>query len=92
LEIWTFYLVWLTTFIHVWLRPRHAWVEQCSALAGLATAAVLLNWLTTGDHVLRSVSHRHLWAIAGMDLLLLAGGVIGGITAMQLRRRYLRHG
>jgi hypothetical protein len=92
LEIWTFYLVWLATFIHAWLRPCHAWVEQCSALAGLATAAVLLNWLTTGDHVLRSVSHRHLWAIAGMDLLLLAGGIVGGITVRHLHRRHLLHG
>jgi uncharacterized iron-regulated membrane protein len=92
LEIWTFYLVWLTTFVHAWLRPRHAWVEQCGALAGLATAAVLLNWLTTGDHVWRSVSHRHLWAIAGMDLLLLAGGTIGGIAVNRLHRRCRQHG
>jgi uncharacterized iron-regulated membrane protein len=88
LEIWTFYLVWIATFAHAWLRPRRAWVEQCRAIAGLATAAVLLNWLTTGDHILRSVTHRHLWAIAGMDLLLLAGAAIAGVAAGQLHRRH----
>ena len=60
LEIWTFYLAWLVTFAHAWLRPRRASVEQCGTIAALALAAVLLNWLTTGDHLARSLAHRHL--------------------------------
>jgi len=87
LEVWTFYLVWLATFGHAWFRPRRAWIDQCRALAGLATAAVLLNWITTGEHLLRSLSHARLWPVAGMDLLLLAGAVIAGFAAFRLNRR-----
>jgi hypothetical protein len=41
----------------------------------LAVSVVLLNWITTRDHLLRSLGHRHLRPIAGMDLLLLVGGL-----------------
>jgi len=87
LEIWTFYLVWLASFAHAWLRPRRAWIEQCWTIAALAAAAVLLNWLTTGDHLVRSLSQRHLWPIAGLDLLLLAGASIAALAARRLQRR-----
>ena len=86
LEVWTFYLVWLASFGHAWARPQRAWMEQCWTLAALASAAVLLNWITTGDHLLRGLSHRHLWPIAGMDILLLAGAAIAAIAALRLSR------
>ena len=86
LEVWTFYLVWLASFPHAWARPQRAWMEQCWTLAALAAAAVLLNWVTTGDHLLRSLSHRHLWPIAGMDILLLAGAAIAAVAALRLTR------
>ncbi len=86
LEVWTFYLVWLASFGHAWARPQRAWMEQCWSLAALACAAVLLNWITTGDHLLRGLSHRHLWPIAGMDILLLAGAAIATIAALRLSR------
>jgi len=72
LEIWGFYLVWLATFAHAWWRPRRAWAEQCRAIAALAVLAVVLNWVTTGDHLLRSLSMPHLWPVAGVDVGLLA--------------------
>jgi hypothetical protein len=84
LEIWTFYLAWLAAFAHAWLRPAAAWAEQCGAIAVLGTAAVLLNWLTTGDHLVRSVAHRHLWSVAGMDLILLAGAVVAVVITSRL--------
>jgi uncharacterized iron-regulated membrane protein len=86
LEVWAFYLVWLATFAHAWARPRRAWMEQCWTLAALAVAAVLLNWITTGDQLLRSLGHRHLWPIAGMDILLLAGAVAATLAALRLSR------
>jgi uncharacterized iron-regulated membrane protein len=86
LEIWTFYLVWLASFAHAWARPQRAWMEQCWTLAALAVAAVLLNWITTGDHLLRSLSHRHLWPIAGMDILLLAGAAVSTLAALRISR------
>jgi len=87
LEVWTFYLVWLATFAHAWLRPRRAWAEQCGVIAALAIAAVLLNWITTGDHLARSLGYRHLWPIGGMDLLLLLGATMAIVTARKLGRR-----
>ena len=57
------------------------------ALAAFATSAVLSNWLTTGDHLLRSLAHRHLWAVGGMDLLLLVGAAAAAIAAIRLRGR-----
>jgi uncharacterized iron-regulated membrane protein len=85
LEIWTFYIVWLLSFTHAWLRPHAAWREQCGAVAALALVAVLLNALTTGDHLVRSLAHRHLWAVAGMDLLLLAAGAVSLIAVCRWR-------
>jgi uncharacterized iron-regulated membrane protein len=87
LEMWIFYLVWLAAFAHAWLRPGRAWVEQCGAIAALAAAAVALNWITTGDHLARSLAHRHLWAVAGMDVLLLISALAAGGIAMRLCRK-----
>ncbi|MCG8354347.1 MAG: hypothetical protein MI920_02125, partial [Kiloniellales bacterium] len=42
--------------------------------------------LTTGDHLARSLT-EDLWAVAGMDLMLLAGAAIAALTAGRLRRR-----
>lgn len=50
--------------------------------AGLALLAVLLNGLTTGDHLLRSLSSGQT-AIAGMDLMLLA---LAGLCLLAARR------
>jgi uncharacterized iron-regulated membrane protein len=87
LEIWFFYLVWLVTFGHAWLRPSRAWIEQCWLIAGFAASAVLLNWITTGDHLVRSLTHIHLWPVGGMDLTLLAAALIAVLTAYKLQRR-----
>ena len=87
LEVWAFYLVWLATFAHAWSRPDREWREQCRTIAGLAILAVILNAATTGDHLVRSLAHRHLWPVAGMDLLLLAGAAVAALTAFRLARR-----
>jgi uncharacterized iron-regulated membrane protein len=79
LEIWVFYLVWLATFAHAWWRPQTAWAAQCRVIAVFAVLAIVLNWVTTGDHLLRSLSMPHLWPVAGVDLglLALASGAFG---------------
>lgn len=87
LEIWTFYVVWLLTFVHAWLRPSSAWMEQCIVIAALAVAAALLNWITTGDHLARSALQRHLWPIAGIDVMLLVAAAISLWSAFRLRRK-----
>lgn len=85
LEIWTFYLVWLATFAHAWLRPGHAWQEQSWAIAGLAALAPLLNGITTGDHLIKTISEGY-WPVAGMDLMLLLGAMLAFFAARGLRR------
>ena len=86
LEIWTFCLSWLATFAHAWGRPLSAWREQCAAIGVLAVIAVLLNWITTSDHLARSLAHRHLWPIAGMDILLMIAAALATLAAIRLRR------
>ncbi|HYD05647.1 MAG TPA: PepSY-associated TM helix domain-containing protein [Reyranella sp.] len=87
LEIWTFYLAWLATFAHAWARSGGAWREQCWIIATLALAAVLSNWLTTGDHLGRSLWRRHLWPVAGMDTMLFVGSAAAALAASRLGRR-----
>jgi len=89
LEMWVFYLVWLSSFAHAAWRGHPAWAEQSLAVAVLAITAVLLNWITTGHHLLFSVRHGS-HAVAGMDLLLLAGAAIAWRVSRRLRRRSTR--
>ena len=86
LEVWAFYLVWLATFAHAWARPGNAWRAQCWVIAGLALLAPALNWLTTGDHLPKTLLEGY-WPVAGMDLLLLAGAALAVMTALRLHRR-----
>ncbi|MBV5271317.1 MAG: hypothetical protein JZU55_17165 [Afipia sp.] len=84
-EVWTFYAVWIATFAHASLRlGREGWRERNLAIASLAVLAVVLNTITTGDHLRRSLTRRHLWPVAGMDLMLLAGAIIAVLGARKL--------
>lgn len=87
LEVWCFYLVWLGTFLHGWFWPRGMWVSQSAAISMLAALAAVLNWLTTGDYPLHTLSHRYLWPVGGMDLVLLTGSALALLTAIRLARR-----
>ena len=91
LEIWAFVLAWLASFAHAWLRPPYAWAEQCWTIASLAVLAVILNALTTGDHLVRTLSEGQ-WAVAGMDLTLASAAVAAALSARRLRRREDRTG
>ena len=90
LEVWVFYLAWVTTFAHACLRSRCAWIEQCWAIAGFAIVAVLLNWTTTGDHLFRSATYRHLWPVAGIDIVLLLGAAIAAYSAVRVAKASAR--
>ena len=87
LEVRGFYLVWLITFLQGWLWPKRAWMLQVSAISVLALCAVLLNWLTTSDHLLHTLSHRYLWPVAGMDSMLLFTSFMAFFAARRLSRR-----
>jgi len=86
LEIWTFYLVWVACFIQAWWRPAAAWREQAWAICVIALACVLLNSVTTGDHLIRTVSQRT-WAVAGMDAMLLLLTLLAAWVAIRLGRK-----
>ncbi|WP_229262525.1 PepSY-associated TM helix domain-containing protein [Duganella radicis] len=83
LEMWAFFLTWLLSFVHAWLRRRAAWREQAWAISAGAVACVLLNAITTADHLLRAASEG-MWAVAGVDLMLLTAAVIAACAARRM--------
>jgi hypothetical protein len=85
LETGAFYLVWVACFFHAWLRPAGAWREQAWAICAMALICVLLNAVTTGEHLIRTVSSGR-WAVAGMDALLLVLALLSAIGAKRLGR------
>ncbi|WP_343729762.1 PepSY-associated TM helix domain-containing protein [Duganella sp.] len=86
LEMWAFFLTWLLTFVHGWLRRRAAWREQAWAIAAGAVACVLLNAITTGDHPLRALADGK-WAVAGVDLMLLTVAGLAMAAARRMARK-----
>jgi hypothetical protein len=88
-----FYAVWLLTFVHgSWTcapassaSPHRAWQQQCWAIAVLALLAMLLNALTTGDHLLATVA-RGDFQVAGVDLMLLVAAGMATGSAVSLSR------
>ncbi|MEL7028732.1 MAG: PepSY-associated TM helix domain-containing protein, partial [Pseudomonadota bacterium] len=85
LEVLVFYTVWVLTFAHAAFRDKAAWSEQAWFIAAVGTAAVLLNWLTTGDHLASTIGEG-LWSIAGMDLVLFAGALTAAWAALRLKK------
>ncbi|MCG8276338.1 PepSY-associated TM helix domain-containing protein [Stenotrophomonas sp. NLF4-10] len=93
-ERYAFWGGWLLALLHAAWRsapvarglPNPAWREQAWAIAVLAPLAVLLNWITTGDHLLRTLAAGY-WPVAGLDLALLAVAVIAAASARRLGRR-----
>lgn len=93
-ERYAFWGTWLVAMAHaLWrtapvqrARIAPAWREQCWAIAALGVAAVLLNWTSTGDHLVKTVGAGY-WPVAGVDLSLLAAAVLAVLAARKLRRR-----
>ncbi|MET0533367.1 MAG: PepSY-associated TM helix domain-containing protein, partial [Steroidobacter sp.] len=91
-----FWISWLIALAHAAWRSAPvqqakmspAWREQCWAIAVLAVAAVLLNWITTGDHLIATLGAGY-WPVAGVDLTILAGAAIAVVAARRLKRREL---
>jgi len=89
----SFWLAWLLALAHAarWralpqsLRAHPAWVPQCWAIAALAVSAVLLNGISTGDHLLKTLSQPY-WPVAGVDLALLVCAAIAAAVARRLAR------
>lgn len=94
-EINAFWFAWLLAFLHAAWRSapvaraarNPAWCEQCWIAALLAVAAVVLNWLTTGDHLVKTVFTNTYWPVAGVDLSLLATAALSVYAARKLKLR-----
>jgi hypothetical protein len=92
-----FWGIWVLTLLHAYgrsalvtqARINPAWREQGWAIAGLAVAAVLLNWITTSDHLIKTIFSDTYWAVAGLDLSLLVTAGLAGVAARKLARREL---
>lgn len=90
-----FWGIWVLAMLHAFVRSspvalarmNPAWQEQCWAVAGLAVGAVVLNALTTGDHLVKTVFTNTYWPVAGVDLSLLA---TAGIAVWAARKLALR--
>lgn len=89
-----FWGAWLLALLHAAWRsapvargmPNPAWRAQSQAIGGLALTAVALNWIGTGDHLLRTVSIGY-WPVAGVDLALLTVAVTAFLAARALKHR-----
>ena len=94
MEKYCFWAVWALATAHAFWRTAPvaegqmapAWREQCWAIAALAVTAVLLNWITTGDHLLRTLAAGY-WPVAGVDLFMLAAAALAVRAALTLQRR-----
>jgi len=93
-----FWAAWVAALGHAWWRSAPvrqarmapAWREQCWAVCALALAAVGLNWLSTGDHLGRTLGllgGAPYWPVAGLDLSLLAAALIAALAARRLGAR-----
>lgn len=89
-----FWGAWVLAMAHAFWRTKPtanariapAWREQCWAFAALALAAVALNWITTRDHLAKTLREGY-WPVAGVDLSLIAAALIAVAAARTLARR-----
>ena len=90
-----FWATWVLALLHAAWRSapvakglaNPAWREQAGAIAVLAALVPVLNWLTTGDHLLRTIGRAY-WPVAGVDLALLG---VAGLALLAARRLGVRH-
>jgi uncharacterized iron-regulated membrane protein len=95
LEQYLFWAGWALALLHAFARSapvaqarsNPAWREQCWAVAIMAVLAVLLNWITTGDHLFKTVVTHTYWPVAGVDLALLVTAALAARVASKLKSR-----
>jgi uncharacterized iron-regulated membrane protein len=93
-DLWqerVFWLTWVATLAHGAVRSgavgaggtSRAWAEQAWLLAVLGAATAIANWVTTGDHLGRTIAAGY-WPVAGVDLVLLAGAAAAAWAGYRL--------
>ena len=93
-EVRSFYLIWLVSLVHSFLRkPARAWTEQLVLGGAMCLGLPVLGFFTPSSSLVFSLSHAD-WVVAGVDLFaaavgagLLAAARFGGrIEAKRPRR------
>lgn len=72
LEQYAFWAAWVLAMAHAFWRSTPvaqcrmapAWREQSWAIAAMAVVVAVLNWVTTGDHLLKTLGAGY-WPVAG---------------------------
>ncbi|MEM6898553.1 MAG: PepSY-associated TM helix domain-containing protein [Pseudomonadota bacterium] len=85
LEVWAFLVAWIVSLFHAALRDTKAWRDQAAVIASVAILAVLLNWVTTGDHLIKSIGSG-VWSIAGIDLVLIVSAIVAVTSVFRLQK------
>lgn len=91
-EQYVFWVTWVLALGHAFVRSapvalgriNPAWREQCRVVAAMAVTAVLLNWITTSDHLFKTAFTATYWPVAGVDLFLLTSAVLAALAARKL--------
>lgn len=88
IEAGIYFAASIGAFVHAGWRARGtathiAWREQGWAIAVLALLAAVLNGVTTGDFLWVALA-RGDWAVAGVDLVLLASAAVAALAAYRL--------
>jgi len=89
-ELQVFFALWALALVHAFVRqPARAWREQLGALAALCLLLPLLNFVTTGDHLLAQLL-RSDWESLGVELGAVAFGLAALGALRHLRRKVAR--
>ena len=89
-ELQVFFALWALALVHAFVRqPARAWREQLGALAALCLLLPVLNFVTTGDHLLAQLS-RSDWESLGVELGAVAFGLAALGALRHLRRKVAR--
>jgi len=89
-ELQVFFALWALALVHAFVRsPARAWREQLGALAALCLLLPVLNFVTTGDHLLAQFL-RSDWESLGVELGVVAFGLAALGALRHLRRKVAR--
>ncbi len=91
-----FWLAWLASLAHALWRSapvakaqfNPSWHEQCWLITVLCICAVIANWVTTGDHLIKTMFTDNYWPVAGVDLSLLATALTCILVSKKLFSTY----
>jgi len=94
MEQYGFWGIWVVMAFHAFSRQFYqnerisaAWHQQLFLMAALSFLCVLLNGLTTGDHLIKTLFWSPDMAVAGVDLVMLVMALIGVKAGLKLRNR-----